>query len=279
MPQHIVGVFLVLVCLSGCLAGCQRLSHIVHGKPKIATKTAEAPPSELMRRAQLWGEVYRVVWMKNPTPKVFGFYFDALSEGATLEGFHNGFTHSSLYRDIEKEAPPCGACLKPFAKIVAQFQNEFESEVTLDETWARPMTRPVDVQYREAKVEKEIKAPPNRRIPLQKREADLERVFSKASVYNLKRVAAELAQQIVDEKTASGNESAVKWYTEFVVRMTSYGVDFGLKERNNANMKFHSSWAAWALKNDPDLFRWEVLNRVHRVIAHAMSSALPSASR
>jgi hypothetical protein len=91
-------------------------------------------------------------------------------------------------------------------------------------------------------------------------------VFASSSIFTLKRVLGDEIMKLVDEKgfvDDHASKALQDWFGPWVVRMASYQVDFGLAQRNKPDAAFHSQWAASA---DSDLLRWEVLNRVHRVL-------------
>ena len=61
-------------------------------------------------------------------------------------------------------------------------------------------------------------------------------------------------------------EKMALWYSRWVVHMASRNVDFGVALRNKPDEAFHYKWALTAAE---DRLKWEVLNRVHRVLNEA----------
>ena len=86
--------------------------------------------------------------------------------------------------------------------------------------------------------------------------------FVDASNFTLKRVLGDEMLRLVAEKS-SDPKALQAWYGQWVVRMAGKGVDFGFPLRNKADAAFHSQWAASA---DPDRLKWEVLNRINRIL-------------
>ena len=86
--------------------------------------------------------------------------------------------------------------------------------------------------------------------------------FAGASFFTLKRVMGDEALKLVAAR-ASTPEQLALWYSKWAVQMTGLGIDFGLVLRNSKDENFHYKWA---LSISPDRVKWEVLNRVHRVL-------------
>jgi hypothetical protein len=73
------------------------------------------------------------------------------------------------------------------------------------------------------------------------------------------------ALRVLSTKTSSPEELAL-WYGKWAANMASRKVDFGLALRNKPSPEFHARWARQA---PPDRLKWEVLNRLHRVLNEA----------
>ena len=86
--------------------------------------------------------------------------------------------------------------------------------------------------------------------------------FSGASIFTLKRVLGDELLKLISQKSKDP-KALQAWYGAWVVRMCGLGVDFGLPLRNKPDAEFHARWAATA---DSDRLKWEVLNRIQRVL-------------
>lgn len=83
-----------------------------------------------------------------------------------------------------------------------------------------------------------------------------------ASVFSLKRILGEKALRFIEVKS-SQKEALSQWYGKWVTQMASRSVDFGVSLRNKPDELFHTQWA---MQNSEDRLKWEVLNRIHRVL-------------
>jgi hypothetical protein len=90
-------------------------------------------------------------------------------------------------------------------------------------------------------------------------------LFVGASIFTLKRVLGDEAIKVMAAK-AEYKEKFALWYSKWVVHMASRNVDFGIGLRNKPDEAFHYKWAVEA---SPEKLKWEVLNRLHRVLNEA----------
>jgi hypothetical protein len=93
-------------------------------------------------------------------------------------------------------------------------------------------------------------------------EAACRAMFSRASVFTLKRVLGDALLELIDQMSPD-HAALAKWYGQWVAAMDARGVDFGLALRNRADATFHEDWALHATQ---DQLVWEALNRVHRLL-------------
>jgi len=229
--------------------------------------------SELLR------EVFEVVYMQVPeNPAEFGDWVDTLNQGASFEGVYNGFTHSSRYRKFESTHPGASpTALKVFSAELAYFAAQLETPTQFDKDSANPLPLPVepkgDLDKQEMgdgvdvldfsqknKVDNQKKN--NKKIPQEQLKEKYISLFVGASIFTLKRVLADEALKVMEYKSEYPEKFAL-WYSLWAVRMAEYEIDFGLKQRHSRDDNFHYKWA---LKADSDRLKWEVLNRVHRIL-------------
>jgi hypothetical protein len=89
--------------------------------------------------------------------------------------------------------------------------------------------------------------------------------FIGASIFTLKRVAGDEALKVIGSKSQF-REKLAMWYSKWVVRIAQRNVDFGISLRNKSDEAFHYKWA---VESPEDRVKWEVLNRLHRVLNDA----------
>jgi hypothetical protein len=90
------------------------------------------------------------------------------------------------------------------------------------------------------------------------------KIAEKAMNYPLFSLKRQLGELILTEVVAKKEDriALANFYGTIAARWAAKGVDFGLKERNNADEEFHKDWAR---KNSLGMIQWELLNRVHRI--------------
>lgn len=222
--------------------------------------------------SQLLREVYSVVFLKEPKNKAtFGNYLDSMNQGASLEGIYNGFTHSSVWRELERNHPGAPAhAIDTFGKALAliELSKAKIRQFGMDDT--KPLAEVVAPSYRstpgaesEDSSSGESSTTGSTAKPSQEELASrYSQQFIGASLFTLKRILGDEALVLVNEKS-NYKENLALWYSKWVVQMSRFNVNYGLSQRNLADEKFHYNWA---LKADTDRVVWEVLNRVHRVL-------------
>ena len=196
----------------------------------------------------------------------FGALVHSLNQGASLEGIYRGIIMGARYRgqeSSEKGASP--ATLKAFALEMAEVQADMKNPTVFHEGEAK---KPFEIEYPEGPTTSAA-TPAEDRPVLKKEENALEllKMFVGASHFTLKRVLADETLKRIDEFQNSAGQLDVnalaQWYAQFAVRMAATKVDFGLKQRNEADYDFHFKWAQHMAA---DRVKWEVLNRDHRYI-------------
>lgn len=221
--------------------------------------------------SELLAEMFRVVWGRFPADRsIFGSYVDTLNQGASVEGIYNGLVHSSSYRELEKANPgSTSSGLTIFLEELRAFQSEMKSPTRFVRTSASPLATPVFPDGLPPAAEEpapvsEVDFPAKGATPSPRPSAptELQPLFETASIYTLKRVLGDEALRLLDEWKDSPEKRAV-WYGKWVARQAGRKVDFGLPLRNTADAGFHENWAKGATS---DQLKWEVLNRIHRVL-------------
>lgn len=222
--------------------------------------------------AELLREIFTVVFGREPRDRAnFGVWVDAMNQGASIEGIYNGFTHSSDYRQVEENNPGASPdALKVFGVELARLQSELPSVTEFDTSAAQPLPRAKNPEA-EAGNSLEFKKRDASPLPARAKteQAALAESYSKtfvgASIFTLKRVLGDEALKVIASKKDYPENLAI-WYSKWVVQLASYRVDFGLPLRNSADEKFHFKWT---LDASEDRLKWEVLNRLHRLLNEA----------
>jgi hypothetical protein len=241
--------------------------------------------------AELLHEMYRVVYNREPKDRSeFGSYVDSMNQGASLEGVYNGFTHSSDFRKFEITNPGASpGALKAFGEELAVLEAELPVPVEFEAAATQPLALPVQpgvepalpptpgqphrgadgvhvIEY--GKVPQPGTSPAPSVTPGVDVKALGERYtqqFVGASIFTLKRIMGDEALRVIASKKEYPEKLAL-WYSKWVVHMAARGVDFGVSQRNLADEGFHYRWA---LAAGDDRLKWEVLNRLHRVLNDA----------
>lgn len=206
----------------------------------IANKASRAEAN-----AEILKEMVEVITLRPPADRSeFGNWVDSLNQGASIEGVHNGLTHSSDYRQLEQANPGASAkAVQIFAEEMAYLDQEFD---LMDSADSSPGEGPKSATF-------------------QKRTAEYVKAHVSSSIFTLKKTLADHALAKIQSKNEF-KEKLAHWYAKWAVRLTTRKVDFGLALRNNSDEAFHYHWAT---KTKLDRIRWEVLNRIHRLLNDA----------
>ncbi len=232
------------------LTGCQWFKK-EKATPKVSINEHQA-------QAELLREMYFVVYQKPPQDvQEFLAYQNALEQGASLEGIYNGFVHSARYRHLENTHPGAKAlALKSFSEELYSLEKELKEPALFNAKSALPLQKPLELgtSFASSSVSDMGKKISSAHVGY--------RIFLRASIFTLKRVLGDEALKIISEKEKD-RESLATWYGRFAIQLSRRDVSFGLELRNKADIEFHH---AWALRVSVDRLRWEVLNRVHRLL-------------
>jgi hypothetical protein len=227
--------------------------------------------------AEIFHEIFQCIFMREPKDRSeFGNWVDTLNQGASLEGVYNGLTHSSEYRKLEALHTGASAeAVRVFAEELAWLESELPIPTQFDSTSASPLPvigNPDAVDGQEISFPQKL-ANPNLASPGPSPKVDLKvlaegylRQFIGASIFTLKRVLGEEALRVVAAKSQYKEKLAI-WYSRWVVRIAQQRkVDFGIPLRNKPDEAFHFKWV---VEGNEDRVKWEVLNRLHRILNEA----------
>jgi hypothetical protein len=235
------------------------------------------------QNAEILHEIFRDVYVQEPSnAREFASLVDSLNQGASLEGVYNGLIHSSDYRELEKAHPGSNSkVLQFFVEELVRTELQLSSPTVFSSDAAKPLSVPVQPTGTEDEIDFPGAQPsvvasaapaPAPSLSKEQEKAQADRLFHQyahdfagASFFTLKRVLGDELLELMSQKShdQSDPKALAKWYGKFVHRMSAYGIDFGLALRNNPDEKFHEGWAESV---SGDQLRWEVLNRIHRVI-------------
>lgn len=247
------------------------------GNPTSASPSPSAPDLTKNARnakenAELLHEVYRVVFDREPRDRAeFGNLVDSMNQGASVEGMYNGFTHSVDYRKLETTGPVASpAALKHFGDELALLELELPKPTEFDASEI-PNAHPQDAGDGTISYGK-VPQPGVNATPTPSGSPDASTLsarytqqFVGTSIFTLKRVLGDEALRVAAFKKAYPEKLAL-WYSQWVTHMSTLGVDYGIALRNRADEPFHYKWALTA---GEDRIRWEILNRLHRVLNEA----------
>jgi hypothetical protein len=265
----------IQVLFTGTQTSVKGSSKSPAAKPGLFAVTAQ----RAKQNGEVLHEIYRVVYLQEPSnAREFASLVDSLNQGASLEGVYNGLIHSSDYRELEKAHPGANAkALQFFVEELVRTEFQLSSITQFSPDAAKPLAAPVDPTGTEGEIDfpetppkvVATTAPTPISSPTKEQVDQLfhqyARDFAGGSYFTLKRVLGDELLELMSQKShdSKNPKALAQWYGKFVHRMVGTGVDFGLALRNNPDEKFHEGWADSV---SGDLLRWEVLNRIHRVI-------------
>jgi hypothetical protein len=242
--------------------------------PPVNTTTDEKYVSNAAKNAkqnaEILHEIFLVVYMSEPKDRAnFGNWADTLNQGASLEGVYNGLVHSTEYRQLESsKAAPTGA-LRIFADELALIEKELPQPTQFDPLSSAPIKpelAPPPGPPAEIDFTKPSPSPTEaENLPPKVLADKYAKQFVGASIFVLKKVLGDEALKLVSQKTEY-REKLAFWYSKWAVRMAGRNIDFGVPLRNSTDESFHYKWA---LSSNEDRIKWEVLNRIHRILNDA----------
>ena len=277
----------IVILIGGTvLGGCNVSEWIKQGvspsspEPVVSASPSAAPngsvsvnAAKAKANAELLREMYVSVNGVPPTNRAdFGSMLDSMNQGASLEGVYNGFIHSAAYRKLEVENPGAQPdALKFFVDELAQIEMELPSVTEFNGDSAKPIelidpasenTPSVESFSFPAKKPSAAAAKQPEGITKDALVLKYSKLFNKSSIFTLKRVLGDEALKLIQTKK-DNKEQLAGWYGKWALKLAAINIDFGIQQRNIADEQFHSKWAMAATE---DQIRWEVLNRLHRVL-------------
>ncbi len=282
------------------LGGCQKISVWMTqatqkpgspaGQPQARSSESpgvdDAPEraSLAQRNAELLQEIYRVVLVMNPSsPAAFGNWLDSMNQGATLEGIYNGFTRSDFQRSLESNPKTTAdpKVIGVFSQELSELLLEFPVIPELEAADSKPfqnieppgigdLRKSSDGVSYSGSTQESFKPfaksgasalTPRPDLPVLRGRVGA--LFAGSSIFTMKRVLGEWGLRVLALRLEESPERMRDWYADFAARASKKGVDFGLGLRNESSREFHRKWAEQA---SDDQIRWEVLNRLHRIL-------------
>lgn len=239
-------------------------SPVVEARDEILTSDAA---KNAKANAEILKEMMFIVFMREPKDRgEFGNWTDTLNQGASIEGVYNGLTHSSDYRKLEIGSPVAGfEVLKAFAEELAYIESELPVPSQFDLSTSSPLPTPEDPNAPSVPSETTSSPKPDIQALIPALKDKYAKQFAGSSIFTLKRVLADESLKLVGIKLPQRDKLAI-WYSKWAVRTCQLNVDFGIPLRNKPDEGFHFKFA---LESPEDRVKWEVLNRVHRIINEA----------
>jgi hypothetical protein len=291
----------VFLGIATALASCQKIAGWMTARfgSRPAPSDQAGELSLERRNSEILQEIYRVVWVVDPpSPSEFGTWLNSINQGASFEGVYNAFTHSTVQRRLESDPKSSAspAALGAFAAQLARLLLEMPEVPEFTARDARPLATidPLEESVAEDESRKDgLKPGPKTRLmefaPLaggagrdpvpptrpsfEVLSSKLASAFNGASVFTLKRVLGDWALKVMARLREESPERLWSWYVDFAIEGAALKVDFGLRLRSDTDRSFHRSWAE---KAGEDLIRWEVLNRLHRILNTAQPIRIES---
>ncbi len=266
-------------------------------KPKVSKSPVPMASDEALtaRNAELLQEMFKVIYVRDfQNPREFADYVDTLNQGASIEGLYNGFTRSSTYRKLEMARIPVSPqAVVVFSEELARLELALpvSQRTVFEAASALPLARPVQLGESGNSAGGPESAPgelvfgtdpkavvsnaPRSALPepaagaqatLEVLARDYQERFKAASIFTLKRILGEEAMKVIASKVSDPGGLAA-WYGKWVAEVCGVRkVDFGLELRSRPDAAFHEAWAKGSTE---DRLRWEVLNRLHRILNEA----------
>lgn len=248
------------------------------GRSSLSSDSPEARRRrKLKAQSEILSEMHKVV-LKAPLKdrKKYAGLLGALEEGASLEGIYRGFVSTPEYRELEKRGPRAsGDVFERFVTLLMDAQLSLpEARILMPQDGDPPkrlgyqhLVNPKrgtnEGTLLKAHLELYRKALKSARSGnAQKLDALYREIFSRSSIYTLKRILSDEVLRLMDSMKNHPIRMA-EWYSNFAVTSTAYQIDFALEPRNSAEADMHRKWA---LKAEYEQVVWEVLNRIHRLL-------------
>ncbi len=269
--------------------GCQEFLELknLFGRGSQLPASALSPVVQKIEEAQLsldasknfkvnpeiLSEIIQVIYDRQPKDSdQFENWVNALNQGASFEGVYNGLIHSSDYRQLEKVQGSASAeALRIFSEELARFEVELPRLTQFDLLTGAALPTSSEVpsepsleidRVRESPAPSESLISELKGKQVQELSEQYSNQFVTISLFTLKRVLGDEALRVIDSKLSDRAQLSL-WYSRWVVRLIQAKVEFGIPLRNNPDEDFHFKWA---ITSSGDSIKWEVLNRIHRLL-------------
>ncbi len=267
--KNLLPLFLVFFTLSACNKTSGPAGVAPSPSTEAELSTANAKIAKV--NSELLSELMRVVILdSSPEKSMFGSFLENLNQGASLEGIYNGVTRSDFYRKLEiSNAGSQSITLRVFGEELFRLEEALPVPTQFEPSSTQPLPLPQHPGSNNGV------APPPETIVFGGAEGaepgaaakvwsaqDYSKYFVGTSFFTLKRVLGDEALKVVRSKSFDKKVLA-EWYGQWVAKAMVHGVDFGMDLRNKPEAKYHTDWA---LSADGEALKWEVLNRVHRIL-------------
>ena len=264
----LVGVFFLV---PGCV---EKTSHAPVVTP---TKDVRTPAERRSREnAELLAEVIRVVFGREPRDaQSFGQYLSSLNQGASLEGILNGLLHSAAYRELETTSPKANPLARAFfvdelMRLQSGLVASGREPIILSDASPLPLAK---LEFPTGAVPTARERPSAKiwRFDAKTSPQVYEKAFSASSTPILRRVLVEALESRIDGFPSSTSAEFGAWYSELAARLAGSRVDFGLAQRNLADVAYHRAMFEGLVKSRSaaearDRIVWEILNRYLRIL-------------
>lgn len=241
-------------------------------KSMTAEEYTSAAAKNAKANAEILREMLQVIMDREPKDHAeFGNWVDTLNQGASLEGVYNGLTHSADYRKMEVTHPGATIdALKLFGEELAYLEIELPVATQFDSLSASPLPlsgAAEQVPQKVMEIDQVVVTEAKQDIrPLAEKYS---KTFVGASNFTLKRVLGDEALKVIAKKLEYREKLAL-WYSKWAVRTNQRGIDFGISLRNKSDEAFHYKWVLDTVASGrEDRIKWEVLNRLHRLLNEA----------
>lgn len=229
--------------------------HLVSDSKQAATEAPPSSPADVHKRVNMEfiREVHQVTLNRSPSDDEYNKWMNVIDQGGSYEGIYNGLVNGAEYAQTEKGiAPPSG--IRLYAELMARIALDIkydpikikaakDEDTTLGIARSTPLpTEPTEEEKKALIADFAVKA------------------VNKSQATLRKETGAEALKLM--EMKREYKEKFATWYGKFVVYSNSKNINFGIEERNKGDEQFHYKWA---LQNEEDRVKWEIINRIHRL--------------
>lgn len=267
---RLISTFCLSMSTSLGLVGCsqslaplfERVQQALKGRVSAPRASNQESSQAALALGERLAEAWAVVWMRPRTDwPVLDFkrWYGQLEQGGSLEGIVQGWMLSPVYRDLERGS---AAGARSVTVAVSELERLASASNEVPE-WALRDGLLQRVRSHEAANGMSGAA----RAVADGAETTWKTPLIGVSAFTLKRLLTEAALYEWERRRLSSRHAAAQWYgnwaSEWSARAAELGVKFGLEARHRAEATFHERFGNEA---NEDQVRWEIVNRVHRLI-------------